>query len=179
VTHHLTGIEITASRAPRTALALLLLVNLFNYLGRQILAAVVGPLKTSFLGTGLAEGGRTLAAVMPWFQLRLGFKPEDALIGLLGRAFLLTDMIGAPLFARLAERFSRWRLIGIAVILWNLASGALGWALTFSALLLTRCLVGIGEAAYGPVAPAIIADRRPVQRRGHVLAWFVTGNWAA
>ena len=39
-------------------------------------------------------------------------------------------------------------------------------------LLLTRCLVGIGEAAYGPVAPAMISDLYPVESRGQVLAWF-------
>src|SRR5438445_9405313 len=39
-------------------------------------------------------------------------------------------------------------------------------------LLLTRCLVGIGEAAYGPVAPDMISDLFPVNVRGSVLAWF-------
>jgi MFS family permease len=33
-------------------------------------------------------------------------------------------------------------------------------------------LVGVGEAAYGPVAPTIIADLYPVNIRGRVLAWF-------
>jgi MFS family permease len=39
-------------------------------------------------------------------------------------------------------------------------------------LFLTRCLVGVGEAAYGPVAPTIIADLYPVKVRGTVMAWF-------
>jgi MFS family permease len=39
-------------------------------------------------------------------------------------------------------------------------------------MLLTRCLVGLGEAAYGPVAPDIISDLFPVHKRGQVLAWF-------
>jgi MFS family permease len=39
-------------------------------------------------------------------------------------------------------------------------------------LLLTRCFVGVGEAAYGPVAPAMIADLYPVEKRGKVMAWF-------
>jgi MFS family permease len=75
-------------------------------------------------------------------------------------------------FAKLAERRSRWLLIGIGVVLWSLASGASGLAATFLVLLLTRCFVGIGEAAYGPVAPTVIADFYPVQMRGRVLAWF-------
>jgi MFS family permease len=39
-------------------------------------------------------------------------------------------------------------------------------------LLLTRCFVGIGEAAYGPVAPPLISDFYPVKVRGRILAWF-------
>jgi len=108
--------------------------------------------------------------VVNWFQHRLGFKPEDALIGLLGTAFMVVYMIGAPVFARLAERRSRWVLVGIGVALWSLASGASGLATGFLMLLLTRCFVGIGEAAYGPVAPAIISDFYPVKIRGQVLA---------
>jgi MFS family permease len=81
-------------------------------------------------------------------------------------------MLGAPLFGRLAERRSRWVLIGIGVGLWSLASGASGLAGSFVALLLTRCFVGIGEAAYGPVAPAVLSDYYPVKVRGQVLAWF-------
>ena len=39
-------------------------------------------------------------------------------------------------------------------------------------LLATRCLVGIGEAAYGPVASAMIADIYTVEKRGKAMALF-------
>ncbi len=161
----------------RPALALLLLINLFNYIDRNVLAAVVPWLKVTFFGENgdrLATPGRTgaIAAVIDWSQHHLGFKPENALIGILGTAFMVVYTVGAPVFGRLAERYSRWLLVGIAVILWSLASGASGLAATFGALLLTRCCVGIGEAAYGPVAPALISDFYPVKVRGQVLAWF-------
>src|SRR5205085_7049976 len=96
------------------------------------------------------------------------------------------------LFGALATRMSRWLLIGIGVIVWSLASGAarlapfignglgggalllFGYALptVYLVMLFTRCLVGLGEAVYGPVAPDIIADLFPVKKRGQVLAWF-------
>src|SRR6185503_10055954 len=38
--------------------------------------------------------------------------------------------------------------------------------------LLTRCFVGIGEAAYGPVAPTILSDLYPVSQRGRILSWL-------
>ena len=87
-------------------------------------------------------------------------------------AFMVLYMVGAPVFGRLAERHSRWALVGIGVVLWSLASGASGLAATFFGLLLTRCLVGVGEAAYGPVAPTILSDFYPVEKRGRILAWF-------
>lgn len=176
------------------ALALLLFINLFNYIDRQVLSAVIGPIKkTYFIQNGGAgdTGSAALNAVIRWFQSRLGFKPEDALLGLLGTAFMLTYMIGAPVFARMAERRSRWGLVALGVILWSLASGASGLAQTFLILLITRCCVGIGEAAYGPVAPAMISDMFPIKTRGRVMAWFyvaipvgsalgyVLGGWVA
>jgi MFS family permease len=104
---------------------------------------------------------------------------------------MLTYMIGAPIFARLAEKRSRWGLVALGVILWSLASGGSGLAQTFLMLLFTRCFVGIGESAYGPVAPAMISDLYPVSARGKVLSWFyvaipvgsalgyVFGGWVA
>ncbi|HPC60021.1 MAG TPA: MFS transporter, partial [Verrucomicrobiota bacterium] len=155
----------------RPALALLLLINLFNYIDRQVLAAVVDPIKQSLFGAGETAAG-TLGVLQEWCRSHLGFKPELAFIGVLSMAFMVTYMLGAPLFGRLAERRSRWVIISIGVMLWSLASGASGLAATFFVLLLTRCMVGIGEAAYGPVAPALISDYYPVKVRGRVLALF-------
>ena len=157
----------------RAALVLLLLINLFNYIDRQVLAAVVDPIKESFFGAHAgATGSASLDALQNWCRTSLGFKPELALIGVLSMAFMVMYMVGAPVFGRLAERHSRWMLVGIGVALWSLASGASGLAGTFFALLATRCFVGIGEAAYGPVAPAVISDLYPARVRGQVLAWF-------
>ncbi len=154
----------------RPALVLLLLINLFNYVDRQVLAAVVPSIERSFFGGG--ERSATLEALQSWCRAHLGFRPELALIGVLSMAFMVLYMVGAPVFGRLAESHSRWALVGIGVILWSLASGASGLAATFLGLLLTRCLVGVGEAAYGPVAPTILSDLYPVEQRGRILAWF-------
>jgi MFS family permease len=91
-------------------------------------------------------------------------------------------MLLAPVFGWLADRMSRWWLVGIAVILWSLASGASGLApgvalatgvaTPYALLFVTRCFVGVGEAAYAPVAPTMLSDLYPVQRRGQILAWF-------
>lgn len=155
----------------RSALVLLLFINLFNYLDRQVLAAVVPDLRRAFFGGGL-EASNGLTGFLDWFQHTFGFKPENALIGLLSMAFMVTYMLVAPVFARLSERRSRWIIISIGVVLWSLASGGSGLATSFGMLLITRLFVGVGEAAYGPIAPTVISDFYPVAIRGRVLAWF-------
>jgi predicted MFS family arabinose efflux permease len=137
----------------RLALALLLSINLFNYIDRQMLAAVESPIEKEFFPDATAQLVKTK-------------------MGLLQTAFMVTYMTIAPLFGWLADRMSRWLLIGVGVILWSLASGASGLASGFLVLLVTRCFVGIGEAAYGPAAPTIISDLYPVKIRGSVLSWF-------
>lgn len=141
-----------AAPGARLALVLLLAINLFNYIDRQMLAAVEPDIRRHVLAPDDPD---------PKFKT-----------GLLSTAFLISYMLTAPVFGLLAERRSRWLLIGLGVTMWSLASGASGLALTFGVLLLTRCFVGIGEGAYGPVAPAMIADYYPVAVRGRVLAWF-------
>ena len=126
----------------RSALFLLLAINLFNYIDRQVLAAVEPDIRATF------------------------FAPDDVnrmtKTGLLGVAFFVTYMFSAPILGLLADRISRWLIVGIAVILWSLASGASGLAATFGILFATRIFVGIGEGGYGPAAPL---DRMPSASR--------------
>ena len=98
----------------RRALVLLLFINLFNYVDRQVLAAVVPSIEHSFFGAGgAAARSAALDAIQDWCRAHLGFKPELALIGVLSMAFMVLYMVGAPIFGRLAERHSRWVLVGV------------------------------------------------------------------
>jgi MFS family permease len=140
------------SHSRLAALALLFAINLFNYLDRQILAAVLPEIRTDLLGMFGSSA-----------QVKAGF---------LATAFLVTYMLAAPVLGRLADRFSRWLLIAVSVALWSLASGWSGLASSFTGLLLSRMAVGIGEAGYGPSAPALISDLFPIESRGRALALF-------
>ena len=135
----------------RLALMLLLAINLFNYIDRQVLAAVSPTIKRTFLQND--EFARTK-------------------LGTLNTVFLLSYMVIAPLFGWLGDRMSRWILVAIGVILWSIASGASGLASCFAMLLITRCFVGIGEGAYGPVAPTLLSDLFAIRIRGRVMAIF-------
>ena len=85
---------------------------------------------------------------------------------------MVAYMVFSPLFARAGNYVRRWWIVGVGVILWSLASGCSGWATSFFILFLTRCFVGIGEAAYGPIAPAMLSDLYPVAKRGRMMAIF-------
>ncbi|MDQ6938886.1 MAG: MFS transporter [Verrucomicrobiota bacterium] len=136
----------------KTALVLLLAVNLFNYIDRQVLAAVEPEIRETF------------------------FAPNDpnamAITGVLGAAFLISYMVTAPVLGWLADRFSRWIIMGASVIFWSLASGASGLASSYRILFSTRIFVGIGEGGYGPAAPTVLADLYPIEKRGRILALF-------
>ena len=136
----------------RSALFLLLAINLFNYIDRQILAALEPDIRATF------------------------FAADDVhamtMTGLLGDAFFVTYMVSAPILGLLADRISRWMIVGSAVVLWSLASGGSGLAATFALLFATRVFVGIGEGGYGPAAPTILADLYPIETRGRVMAVF-------
>lgn len=153
----------TARRA-RIALALLVLINLFNYIDRQVLAAVESAMEETFFPD--AEYPRD-----PKTNQRID-KTIEGKMGTLNTAFMVSYMLIAPVFGYLADRVPRWLLVGIGVTAWSLASGATGLADGFAIAFLTRCLVGVGEAAYGPVAPTVISDLFPVRERGSVMAIF-------
>lgn len=138
-------------RFARISLGLLLLINLVNYIDRYILAAVIVPVQD---------------------ELLKGDAAADEKMGYLQTAFLVSYMIFSPLFGVLGDRMRRWVIIGIGVILWSLASGASGLAHTYMLLLFTRIFVGIGEAAYAPLAPTLISDLYPVAERGKVMSFF-------
>jgi MFS family permease len=134
------------------ALVLLLAINLSNYIDRYILAAVEPNIRAAF------------------------FAKDDpnamAMTGMLAPAFLITYMLSAPALGWLADRFSRWWIIGCCAVLWSVATAASGMAGTFATLFITRIFVGIGEGGYGPAAPTILADYFSPEARARVMAIF-------
>jgi MFS family permease len=137
---------------PNTVLGLLIAINLFNYIDRQVLASVEPEIRHAFFESDYAHAMEKTGWLAP--------------------AFLVSYMISAPIFGWLADRMSRWIIIGAGVILWSVATAASGLAGTFMFLLITRLFVGVGEGAYGPAAPTIIADVFPLLRRGRAMSFF-------
>jgi MFS family permease len=134
-----------ASRGAVRALVVLTAINLFNYLDRYVVAPIVPDLKGAM---GLT----------------------DTQLGWLVPAFMIVYMVAAPVFGSWGDRGSRTRPIAIGVFIWSLATMASGLARTYPQLLAGRALVGIGEAAYVAIAPALLADCFRAESRGRVYA---------
>jgi len=135
------------SRSAYYALAVVTLLNFLNYIDRYI-----------------------LAAVLPRVQSELGLTSAQA--GLLAPAFLVAYFITSPIFGVLGDRFSRTRLMALGVSAWSLATAATGMMRSFGQMLTARSFVGIGEAAYGTISPALLADYFPEAKRGRTFAIF-------
>jgi MFS family permease len=134
---------------PHAAITLVLLcgMNLLDYIDRNI-----------------------LAAVLPQIQAEMGLSSTQA--GALGPTFLIAYTAFAPLMGWAGDRYNRTRLLVCGVGLWSLATVGAGFADTYGHLVLARSLLGIGEATYGTLAPTILADLYPRERRGQILSFF-------
>ena len=132
-------------------LGVLVVVYTMNFLDRQILGILAGPIKK---------------------ELAL----SDSQVGLMGGlAFaVLYSTLGIPI-AWLADRSSRRRIIAYALGLWSGFTALCGLATGFWQLFLARIGVGIGEA--GGVAPAysMISDYFPKEQRARALSVYSLG----
>jgi MFS family permease len=134
-------------RAAYYGLAVVTLLNFLNYIDRYI-----------------------LAAVLPRMQAELALTNAQA--GLLATAFLVAYFITSPIFGALGDRLSRTKLMAVGVCGWSLATVATGIMRSFGQLMTARSFVGIGEAAYATISPALISDYFPRSQRGRAFAVF-------
>lgn len=135
------------ARLARRGLIVLTAINLINYLDRYVPAAL-GP------------------------SLRAALRLTDTEFGLLTSGFIVVYMIAAPAFGALGDRGARPRLIAIGIFAWSFATAAGGLAWSFASLLVARAAVGIGEAAYGTIAPTLLADYYAPALRGRIFSIF-------
>ncbi|NVB38732.1 MFS transporter [Pseudenhygromyxa sp. WMMC2535] len=128
-------------------LVVLTAINFLNYIDRYVLAAVLE-------------------------SVRVDFGIQDADAGLLGLMFIVVYTLASPFTGWLGDRVVRKYLVAGGVLLWSLATVGCAYVDSYEGLLGMRALVGVGEAGYATVAPAMIADLFLPQKRGRMLAYF-------
>lgn len=136
---------------PYLILGVLLLVNVLNFVDRQLPFILIDAIRA---------------------ELHL----SDAQIGLMaGVAFAVVySFAGLPL-ARIADRFSARGVITMTLAFWSLMTAAGGLAQNFTHLLLARAGVAAGEAGATPAAHALISRTFSPTKRGIALAVFSLG----
>jgi MFS family permease len=136
------------SKAVWPALAVLFFVNTLNYYDRQALAALVEP-------------------------LRRQFSLSDTQLGGLSTAFIVLYAVAGWPMGRLADTWSRRKLLAIGVAVWAGLTALGSLAAGYTLLAASRLGVGIGEAACAPAAVSWIGDVVPAARRARAMAWFM------
>ncbi len=143
-----------SQKRQRTGLILsvvvLFAINVLNFYDRHVPGALVEP-------------------------MRKEFHLADTQIGLLGSAFIwLYAIVGVPL-GRLADSWSRKKLLALGVILWASLTASAAFAGSYAMLLFSRVGVGVGESACAPTATSWLGDLFPPGKRSRVLALFMLG----
>ncbi len=133
------------------ALALLFVGYVVNFIDRSILAILLEPIK---------------------HDLDL----NDTQLGLLGGlAFaLFYTTLGIPI-AALADRWSRVKILSLAMVVWSGMTALCGLAQSFWMLLLARVGVGVGEAGASPPSHSLISDYFPIEQRATALSIYALG----
>jgi predicted MFS family arabinose efflux permease len=134
-------------------LGVLLVAYVFNFVDRNLLAALLEPIKRDLGST-------------------------DTQMGLLiGTTFaLFYTVLGIPI-ARWADLGNRRSILALGLALWSGATALSGLARSYLQLMLARVGVGIGEAAGSPPSHSLISDYFPPERRARALSVYATGNY--
>ncbi len=128
-------------------LLILTSLNLLDYLDRYLVASLGSLIKADLGLSGKA-------------------------FGFLNTAFLLVYFLTSPVFGYLGDRYGRHQLMAGGAVLWSLATSLTFWVTSYPALVLTRGLVGVGEASFGTLAPAFLADILPLSKRSRALGFL-------
>jgi len=130
------------------AVAVLFAVNLLNYYDRNAPGALAEP-------------------------IRREFSLSDTQIGIMGSAFIwLYALIGVPL-GRLADIWSRKKLMAVGILIWTAFTALIGLATNYPMLLASRLGVGVGEAVCAPAGTSWLGDLYPANQRSRILTIFM------
>lgn len=130
---------------PKIILLILFLINLFNYIDRQVLFAVF-PLLAKDLNL------------------------NDAQLGLLGSVFMIVYTLTAPVIAYFADKSPRQIWVSVCAVLWSGATALTGLAKNFFHIAMARSFIGIGEAGFTSVSPSLAAEGFDKTVRARILA---------
>jgi len=132
-------------------LAFLTLLNVMNFVDRQLLAIFAN-------------------FIVPDLQL------TNAEFGLLtGLAFIVFYVVMGLFMGVLADIVNRPRLVAVGLALWSALTAISGAARGFWSLALPRMFIGVGESILTPTSMSMLADRFSSSRLGFAAGFYYMG----
>jgi MFS family permease len=136
---------------PYRLLFFLTLLNLLNFVDRQLIA--------SFANFIVPDLGLT-----------------DWQYGILtGLAFVFFYSIMGLFMGTLADKYNRPRLIGFGVLLWSVFTALTGAAKGFISMAIPRAFIGVGESILTPTSMSMLSDSFPANRMGFAAGVYYMG----
>lgn len=122
------------------------------------------------LFVGVLMGALDIAIVGPALPaVQKQFGVDERSIAWIFSVYVLLNLAGTPLMAKLADTYGRRTLYIIAISLFAAGSLVVALAPSFSWLIIGRAIQGFGAGGIFPVASAVIGDTFPQERRGRAL----------
>ena len=119
---------------------------------------------------GVLMGALDIAIVGPALPaIQSAFGVDERAIAWIFTIYVLFNLIGAPLMAKLSDRYGRRTVYVADVALFAVGSLVVALAPSFAMLLAGRALQGISAGGIFPVASAVIGDTFPLEKRGSAL----------
>jgi EmrB/QacA subfamily drug resistance transporter len=122
------------------------------------------------LFVGVLMGALDIAIVAPALPaLQAGFGVGDRILAWTFTIYVLFNLIGTPLMAKLSDRTGRRTIYVLDVALFAAGSLVVALSPNFAVLLVGRAMQGLGAGGIFPVASAVIGDTFPPEKRGGAL----------
>ncbi|HKA26298.1 MAG TPA: MFS transporter [Gaiellaceae bacterium] len=109
-------------------------------------------------------------------QLRSDLHINNTDVGLLVTVTSLVAAAASLPFGVLADRVTRTRILGGAIVLWGAAMIWSATAPTFGQLLLARLFLGAVTAAAGPIVASLVGDWFAAAERGRIYSYILSGE---
>ena len=132
-------------------LSFLILLNVMNFVDRQLLA--------SFANFIIPD----LSLTNTQYGILTGF------------GFLFFYSIMGLFMGVLADRLHRPKLIALGVALWSILTSVSGIAKSFVGLLIPRMFIGVGESILTPTSLSLLGDRFPKKNMGFISGAYYLG----
>jgi MFS family permease len=123
------------------------LLYMVNYMDRQVLAAVLEP-------------------------MRLDLGLNDRHMGVINTVFLLSIALFSFPVAFMVDRWSRRKAVGFMALFWSLFTFLTGLGRSFVTVLIPRAFVGVGESGFSAGGTALISAAYDPEKRGRTMAVF-------